>query len=391
MDFSFTPEQEAFRQEVRKFLAAERDAGSYTTRSNNFWEMDRDFTKKVAAQGWIGLTWPKEHGGQGRSYIDRTIFMEELLRFQAPSGCYLLGDRQVGPALMSFGTPEQRQTYLPPILSGEAMFCLLFSEPNAGSDLVSVQSSAVQDGDHWIINGQKVWTSGGHLADYGWMLARTDPNAQQKHKGLSEFIIDMKSPGVTVRPLVNIAGKHHFNEIFFDDVRVHQSNLVGQVNRGFYQIMEQMDYERAGLERLMQDYPLYERLIEYAKQPQADGTVLWEDPVVRDQVAQLEIEYQAGRLLCYYISWILDQGRVPNYEAAMCKAFCTKWKQKITEVATRLMGPYGQLMPGSLHAPFDGEAPDTYLIARSYTLQGGTTEVLKNIVARKGLRLPTLG
>jgi alkylation response protein AidB-like acyl-CoA dehydrogenase len=390
MEVGFTEEQEQFREEVRLFLKSEMEAGEFTGRSSEIWHYSHGLSKKFAERGWIGMTWPKEHGGQGRTYVDRAILMEECLKFQAPIGIHFMGDRQVGPAIIHFGSDWQKAEFLPRILNGEAPFCLLFSEPDAGSDLVSVRTTAIADGDRYIVNGQKVWNSYAHEADYGWLLARTDPDAPEKHKGCSEFILDMHSPGVTVRPLINIVGVHSFNEVFLEDVRVPKEYLVGQVNRGFYQIMEQMDYERAGLERLMQNYPLYKMLLQYVKETLRNGVPLAEDPLVRDEIAQLEIDFEAGRLFCYYIAWLLDQGRIPNYEAALCKAYCTHFEQGLTEVATRIMGPYGQLMPGSRHAPCKGEAPEIYLLGRSFTIQGGTQEILKNIVSRRGLKLPTL-
>jgi len=388
MDFGFTEEQDQFRKEVQLFLKSEIETRSITTRSNYFFYSNKTFSRKFAEKGWIGLTWPKQYGGRGRSYVDRAILMEECLKVQTPLGFHFLGDRQVGPALIHFGTQEQKAKFLPQILNAEISFCLLFSEPDAGSDLVSVRTSAIKDGDNYILNGQKVWTSWGHQADFGWLLARTDSDTPKKHQGLSEFIMDMHSPGVTIQPIINIVGEHHFNEVFFDDVRVPKANLVGQENRGFYQIMEQMDYERAGFERLMQNYPLYNRLLQYVKETHRNGAPLGLDPLVRDQIAKLEIDFQAGRLFCYYVAWLLDQGKIPTYEAALCKSFCTQFEQQLTEVATQTMGPYGQLMPGSRYAPFDGEAAEIYLFSRSYTIQGGTVEILKNIVAQRGLNLP---
>ncbi|MDY6972180.1 MAG: acyl-CoA dehydrogenase family protein [Desulfatiglans sp.] len=390
MDFELTDEQKQFRQEVRSFLQAEMEAGTINTRSNNFFEHNKSFSKKMSEKGWVGMTWPKEFGGQGRSYLDRIILVEECLRVQAPLGAHFLGDRQVGPAIIHAGTKEQQDKYLPLILNADISFCLLFSEPEAGSDLVSARTLAERDGDDYILNGQKVWNSGAHLSDYGWCLAKTDPKAAKKHLGLSEFIIDMKSPGVDVRPTLNLLGEHHFNEVFLDNVRVPKDYLVGEVNRGFVQLMQQMDYERAGLERLMQNFPLYGKLIQFVKDNRRNGIPLSKDPMVRDQIAQLEIDFNAGRLLCYQVAWLLDQGRIPSREAALCKAYCTQFKQRLAETATRIMGPYGVLMPGSPYAPFDGEAPENYLYSRSYTLQGGTVEVLKGIVARRGLQLPTL-
>lgn len=389
MNFGFTEEQRKFRQEVRDFLEKEKANGSIGARGGGMLEgRSPEFSKKVAERGWIGMTWPKQYGGQGRSYVDRAIMMEEFLRYQAPISYHFLGDRQVGPALIHFANDELKNEYLPQIRAGELSFCLLFSEPDAGSDLVSAKTSAREDGDYYVINGQKVWTSGGHLAELGWLLARTDPQAP-KRKGLSEFIIDMKTPGITIRPLINIAGAHSFNEVFFDEVRIPKRNLVGEKNRGFYQIMAQMDYERAGLERLMQNYPLYVDILDYVKKTSRNGLPLKNDSRIKHSLAQVEIEYNVGRLFCYYVAWVLDQGRIPNLEAAMCKAYCTQYEKRLSDLATRILGPAGQLMPESYGAPLNGLAAECYLWSPSYTIQGGSVEVLKNIVATRGLGLPT--
>ena len=392
MRFHFTEEQEAFRREVRDFLREERDAGTFAPDVGEL--VGRpflEFSRKLAKRGWIGMTWPRQYGGQGRSYVDKMILNEELMKVQAPIGYHFAADRQVGPALMIFGAEWQKEFFLPRIIRAEEhmKFCLLFSEPGAGSDLVAVSTRAEKYGDHYVINGQKVWTSGGHEADYGWMLARTNLDSSvPKHQGCSEFIIDMKTPGITVRPLINMAGEHSFNEVFFDDVRIDEKYLVGKENAGFQQIMAQMDYERAGIERLLQNYPVYERLIGHVRKMDKgggdQGFYYW----VRDQVAQLEIEFNVGRLLCYQTAWIIDQGRKPSSEAALTKAFCTQYEQRLNDLAMRILGPLSQIKKGGPWSAFDGLPARGYLWGPSYTLQGGSVEVLKNIVALRGLGLP---
>lgn len=390
MDFGFTEEQERFRQKVQDFLEEKIKSGAFQTTSNGWIESySQEFSKEMSKRGWIGMTWPKEYGGQERTYIDRAILMEEMLTYQAPIGYHFLADRQVGPAIMHFGNEDQKKEYLPKIINAEISFALGLSEPNAGSDLVSVRTSAKEEGDYFILNGQKVWTTGAHRADCIWMIVRTDPEAP-KHKGISEFIVDLKSPGVTIRPIINMAGVHSFNEVFFEDVKVPKENLVGVKNRGFYQLMAQVDYERAGLERLMQNYPLFVYLLEYVKKEKRNGQPLCKDPNIRNTLAELEIEYQVGRLFCYQVAWTLTQGRIPNYEAALCKAYCTQYEQRLSDATTRILGVSGRLMPGSKWAPLDGEAANSYLWAVSYTIQGGSLEVLKNIVATRGLGLPVV-
>ncbi|MDY7033517.1 MAG: acyl-CoA dehydrogenase family protein [Thermodesulfobacteriota bacterium] len=388
MDFGFTEEQDKLRQKVRDFLEERLKIGDFQVTSNGWIESySQEFSKEMSNKGWIGMTWPGEYGGKGHTYIDRAILMEEMLTYQAPIGFHFLGDRQVGPAIMHFGNEEQKKEYLPKIINADIAFAIGLSEPNAGSDLVSVKTFAKEEEDCFVMNGQKVWTTGAHRADYIWMIARTDLEAP-KHKGISEFIVDLKSPGVTVRPIINIAGVHSFNEVFFDDVKIPKENLVGVKNRGFYQLMAQVDYERAGLERLMQNYPLFVYLLDYVKKEERDGQSICKNPHVRNTLAELEIEYQVGRLFCYQVAWTLTQGHIPNREAALCKAYCTQYEQRLSDAATRILGLGGRLMPGSKWAPLNGEAPDSYLWAVSYTIQGGSLEVLKNIVATRGLGLP---
>lgn len=394
MDFTFTEEQDRFRQEVRDFLKAELEAGTFSTHSAGLvGEPSQEFSRKMAQKGWIGLTWPKEYGGQGRTYVDKMILNEELFKVHAPVGYHFLADRQVGPALMEFGTDWQKEFFLPRIVGAEnnMNFCLLFSEPNAGSDLAAVSTKALRDGDSYVINGQKIWTTGGHLAAYGWLLARTNfDSSVPRHVACSEFILDMKTPGVTVRPIINMAGVHSFNEVFFDDVRIHKKYLVGQENDGFKQIMAQVDYERAGIERLMQNYPVYDRLKKYVKEMDGESHGAEYYSWVRDSMAQLEIEFGAGRLLCYYTAWLVDQGKQVSSQAAMTKAFCTLYEQRVNDVAMRILGPMSQIRRAEQWSPspFIEDLVESYLWAPSYTLQGGSVEILKNIVALRGLGLP---
>jgi len=391
MQFTFTEAQEKFREKVSSFLQAELKAGSFTTVSSDLVQWgSREFSLKLAEQGWIGMTWPEEFGGQGRTYVEKSILMEELFKVQAPVGFHFLGDRQVGPALIASGSEWQKEYFLPRIVRADegTSFCLLFSEPNAGSDLAGVSTKAVRDGDDYVVNGQKVWTSGAHLADYGWLLARTDFDpATYRYTTCSEFILDMKTPGITVRPIKNMVGDQTFNEVFFDDVRINQKYLVGQENSGFQQIMAQVDYERAGLERLMQNYPLFIQLKEYVKDMDRTGTDHACYPVVRDQIAMLEIEYNVGRLLCYYTAWMIDQGQVLSSQAALCKAFCTQYEQKVNDIASRVAGPLCQIRHSPKWSVMGGDLAESLLWDPSYTIQGGCIEILKNIIATRGLGL----
>jgi alkylation response protein AidB-like acyl-CoA dehydrogenase len=380
MDFALTPEQQTFRQEIRTFLAS-AVAPDATTEDGWIVGFSREFSRKLGERGWIGLTWPKKYGGQERSYLDRVILTEELLRAGAPVAAHWLGDRQIGPALLAYGSEEQKAEILPRVTTGEIVFCLGMSEPGSGSDLASLRTKAVEEGDYFSLTGQKIWTSFAHVADYAYLVARTDPNAP-KHKGISEFLIDMKTPGITVRPLVDITGQHHFNEVFFDNVRVEKKWLIGEQNRGWYQIASQLDYERSGIERLLSNYPLFRDAVRYA---QEQG--LTNDPLVRNQLAQLQIELDMGRFMVYKVAWFLSKGMVPNYEAAMAKCFCTEVEQRVAQTVSNLLGDYAVLLPGSPAARLAGRAAQEYLYAPAYTIQGGTSNVLRNIMAIRGLGL----
>jgi len=389
MDFRLTEEQKKFRQEVRDFLEGEIRQGLWEP-SCDAWIMgyDPEFTKRVAQKGWIGLTWPKEYGGQGRSFIDRLILTEEMLRYGAPAACHWFADRQIGGAVLHYGTEEQKKELLPRIIKGEATVGLGMSEPEAGSDLASLKMKAVEDGDDYIIDGQKTWTSGGSHMNWIYLVARTDPNVP-KHKGISEFVVDTNLPGVTVQRIVDITGGVHFNEVFFDGVRVPKRYLIGEKNGGWKQILNQLDYERSGMERLMANYPLFTALIQYTKETKRNGKPLVEDPVIRSKLAQLKIELEIGRLLMYRVALVMDEGQAPNWESSMAKAYGTAFEQRLASTAIEILGLYGQLSPESKWVPVHGMAYHSYLSSKGYSLQAGTSEILKNILALRKLGLPS--
>lgn len=388
MDFKFTEEQERFRQEVRNFLEEEIRQGTFEPKCDAWiQEYSPEFTKKLAGKGWIGLTWPKKYGGQERTEIDRFILTEEMLRYGAPGACHWFSDRQIGRSILAYGTDEQKKEYLPKILRGEAYIGLGMSEPQAGSDLASLQTRAIADGEYYVINGQKMWTSCVKMMNYMYLVARTDPEAP-KHRGISEFIIDTSSPGITVTPTIDITGSEAWAEVFFDNVRVPKNCLIGEKNRGFYQILNQLDFERSGLERLMGNYPLFDALIKYARGNLRNGQPLSKDTLIRHKLAKLQIEFEIGRLLVYRVATVIDKGRAPNVEAAMAKAYSTTFEQNLASVAMEILGLYGQLLAKSKLVPISGMAPHSYLGSKGYSLQAGTTEILRNIVAQRGLGLP---
>lgn len=390
MDFRFTEDQERVRREVRDFLEGALRQGSFEPRCDAWIEgYSPEFSRKIAQRGWIGLTWPKEYGGQGRSYLDRLVLTEELLRYGAPVAAHWFSDRQIGPSIIAHGSEEQKQEFLPRIVRAEAFFGIGMSEPGAGSDLASLQTRAIEEGDYYVINGQKVWTSGAQHFTHCYLVTRTDPEAP-KHKGISELIVDMRQSGITIRPLTDITGAQHFNEVFFDNVRVPKKHLIGVKNRGWYQIASQLDYERSGIERVMGNYPLFTAIFDYARQTQRNSKqFLSQNPIIRHKLAELAVEFEVGRVLIYRIAWMLSQGQVPNYEAAMTKVYATEFEQRLANTAMQILGLYGQLKADSKWVAIMGRGVQSYLFCPGYTLQAGTSEILRNIVAMRGLGLPS--
>jgi alkylation response protein AidB-like acyl-CoA dehydrogenase len=383
MDFRPTEEQAQLRAEVRDFVANDPAIASRPYPEDGWISgYDPAFSRRVAERGWIGMTWPKLHGGQERSYLERLIVTEELLLAGAPVAAHWFGDRQIGPALLVHGSEDQKNEFLPRIRQAEISFCVGMSEPNAGSDLANLQTRADLDGESFVIRGQKIWTSYAAEADFCYLVARTDSEAVP-HKGISELLIPMNAAGITIRPIVDMVGEEHFAELFFDDVRVPQSSLIGELNRGFYQIMGQLDYERSGIERLISNTPLWSDAKRLARER---GLV--ENPLIRQRIAEIEIAWQAGRGMIYKVAQILSEGRSPNFEAAAAKTFCTSLEQRIASFASELLGPASQLALGSRRAPLGGRSARSLLYSPAYTIQGGTNNILRNIVAERGLGLP---
>jgi alkylation response protein AidB-like acyl-CoA dehydrogenase len=288
---------------------------------------------------------------------------------------------------VAYGTEEQKKEYLPRICGAEISFALGLSEPEAGSDLASVKTQARLDGDRYVINGQKVWTSAAHHQTHLYLLARTDPDAP-KHKGLSEFIVDLKTPGVTVRPILDPTGGEHFNEVFLDDVKIPAANLVGSENNGWKQITTQLDYERSGIERLMGNYPLFDELRRHIHGDTENGKALRDDPVMRYRIAELEAGFEVGRMLIYRVAWMLDRGILPNYESAMAKLYATEFQQRLTDTIITMLGSYGDLTSESRLALLGGMAVSAYLFSPGLTLMAGTSEILRTLIAQRGLGLP---
>jgi len=389
MRFKYDPELEAFRQEIREFLAKELPPEEERIRRSyegGFRSPEEEkeyvmgFQRKLAERGWLAMAWPKEYGGGGASHLHQLVYNEEMAYHNAPVGN--MGIAWVGPSLMLYGTEEQKRRFLPRIAKAQDWWCTLYSEPGAGSDLASLQTRAVRDGDDWIINGQKIWTTGAHLADWGWLAARTDPNAP-KHKGITMFVVDMKSPGITVRPLINMAGRHGFNEVFFEDVRVPGENVVGEVNRGWYHMAVALDFERSGIQAFAGGRRSVERLVELAKQR---PELVERRPTIRYELADRAIEVEVGTFLAYRVASMQAKGLIPNHEASASKLFGSELTQRIALTGMHLLGLAGQLRQGSKWLIVDQATP--YLNAVSATIAAGTSEIQRNIIATRGLGLP---
>ena len=394
MDFRFSEEEEAFREEVRKWLKetiplrwTEIDPGLWDETEES-WALLRQFQRKLGQRGWLAPAYPKEYGGSEISHVKRLILAEELYYHRAPVGIEMeISVNWVGGAISLFGTEKQKKKYLTEVAKGESCFCLGYSEPNSGSDLASIQTRAVEDGDSWVINGQKTWCSFAHYANYCWLGARTDPNVP-KHKGISMFIIDMKTPGITVRPLINILNRHSFNEVFLDDVRVPKDALIGEKNNGWYQLAMALDFERSLIGTAAANQRLIEELIQYVKEAKRSGNSPGDDPLIKDELAELVVENEVLRMMCYRIAWMCSKDLHPSYESSMSLLFSSELLRRIANVGMRVLGHYGELDQDSKWAVFSARAMRTYLSCISIGVGGGTNEIQRNIVAMRGLGLP---
>jgi alkylation response protein AidB-like acyl-CoA dehydrogenase len=391
MEFRDTPEQAAWRTEVRTFVQKEKpqnpgaDGGPMNFEAmDDMRSMMREWRGKLAERGWVAPAWPKEYGGAGLGVMDQFIMNEEFAeaRVMNVGG---MGTSMIGPTLIIHGNDDQKKEHLSRILQGEVQWCQGYSEPGSGSDLASLQTRAVRDGDDFVINGQKIWTSGAHRADWMFMLARTDPDAP-KHRGISYFLLDMKGPGVTVRPLINLANGHMFNEVFFEDVRVPAKNVIGEINRGWYIGTTTLDFERSSIGNAVgQRQALEYYLREYGKLKK-DGR-LNTSASVPGELADRWIEAATAKMLSYRVITIQAEGRVPNHEASIAKLFNTELSQRIARTAIKMVGMHGNITDPKV-APMRGRGAATYMGTVSSTIAGGTSEVQRNIVATRGLGLP---
>ena len=345
----------------------------------------REWADALAERGWVAPHWPSEYGGAGLTAMEQFIFNEEMAKADAPavggSGVMLLG-----PTLLVHGTDEQKQKYLPSILSGETRWTQGYSEPGAGSDLGSLQTRATRDGDEFVVNGQKIWTSSAHQATAIFALVRTNPDAP-KHRGISFLLIDdIKTPGLTVRPLIDMAWGHHVNETFFEDVRVPASNVLGEVDRGWYVGMTLLDYERSGISGAVSQRRDLDELLAAARDD--ERSVLGRSPALRDRLADRALAIEVCYQLSMRIASMQAAGMVPNYEASIGKMFSSEHGQELYRVGIRAFGLYGDLWPGDARAPLHGKHIRGYVRSIPSTIGGGSSEIQRNIIATRGLGLP---
>jgi alkylation response protein AidB-like acyl-CoA dehydrogenase len=390
VDLSLTPQEESFRDEVRTWLE-ENDPGPEPETFDEIVQFRREWQLKMHEAGWAGISWPKEYGGRGATMIEQAIFVMEATLAQTPPPANVLGLAMGGPVVIAHGTEEQKQRYLEPILTAEEIWCQGFSEPESGSDLASLKTKAVKEGDEWVVTGQKVWTTYAQYAKWCMLVARTDPDAP-KHQGLTYFLLDMEQDGVQVRPLVQITGEGEFNEIFLDGARIPDENVIGEVGGGWGVAITTLMNERAGLAfgAIAQIRNSINRLLKLANETRVNGGTAAEDSYYRQRLAQLHIEAETMRLNAYRgLTKTMESG-TPGPEGSLGKWQWADIHQGITELAMDIEGPYSPLARGAEHAVEDGQWQYAFLRSRANSIEGGTTDILKNIIAERVLGLPRM-
>jgi alkylation response protein AidB-like acyl-CoA dehydrogenase len=385
MDFAFSEEEERFRSELRAFLAAELPdwwQGMFVDDARVFPETRR-FCEKLAARGWLTMAWPRQYGGAEASVWKQAVLREEMWAHLEPRGPQYMNLNYIGPCIMRFGTEEQKRRFLPPMAAGKVLWTQGFSEPGAGSDLASLTTRAEERDGQFVVNGQKVWNSYADApADWCFLLARTDP-AAPKHRGLSVFLLDMLTAGITVRPIGSMAGPHELNEIFLDDVVVGRDCLLGEKNRGWEVVTTGLTFERVGNARYARAARILDLLVEHANETGLSG-----DADVRQKLADLRVRCEAARLLSYRVISMEAEGRVPSVEASIARLHNVQVEQLAGHVGLEILGLTGQLMQGEKWAPLRGLVYRQWVGNIPTTIVAGTTEVQKNIIAERGLGLP---
>ncbi|MBI4271339.1 MAG: acyl-CoA dehydrogenase family protein [Candidatus Rokubacteria bacterium] len=394
MHFDLSAEDRAFRDGLREWLAVNwpedwaRVRGRFASQDEQFAFL-REWQRRLYDAGWVGLQWPREYGGRGATIMQQAIFYEETARARAPELPNVIGLDMAGPALITHGTDAQKRAHLRTILSAEEIFCQGFSEPDAGSDVAALQTRAVRDGDDFVVHGQKVWTTYAQYADWCILLARTDP-AAPKHKGLTFFLMDMRSPGLTVRPLRQISGEPEFNEMFFDGVRVPGANVVGRVNGGWQVALTTLMFERGPrtISRQLHLRHAIDAAVEMARRTERAGVPAAADPVIRQRLAQLVIDGEALRFSNLRALTRMLRGEPPGPEGSAAKLFWSEAVQRVLELVLEIEGPYAMLAKGSARAIEDGFWQLRFLRSRGDTIAAGTSEINRNILAERVLGLP---
>ena len=388
MEYQFSDEDVAFRKEVSDFIERELP-WDWRVRAVDAEEPEDAklvlaFRKKLADKGWLTMAWPEEYGGQAAPHIRQLVFNEEMAYHGVPAS--EMGVRMIGPVLMLYGTEEQKRYFLPRIARADILWAQGYSEPDSGSDLASVQTRAVEDGDDFVITGSKIWNGAHAGADWMFMLVRTVEDAP-KHRGISFLLTEMDAPGITVEKIPMMWDAYR-SLVTFDNVRVPKSNLVGELNRGWYVGAALLDFERSGVDRPARAARVLSDLVQFCKQTERYGRPLSEDPLVRSRLARMAVEIEAARMMCYNVAWMQSQGEVPNKEASITKAFGSEMMTRIYRLGMQLMGPFGQLKPDSKWAPLQGRIENAYLRSGGDTVAAGTSEIQRNIIATRGLGLP---
>ncbi len=399
MDLSLTPEESAFQRQVRGWLRKNLPKRERGEEPGEFGSAKRiaalkAWQRKLHDAGYLAMGWPREYGGRLDGGGDRrtllmhqTIVAEELVKARAPSTIGMMGIQMVGPTLLQFGTEEQKRRHLPKILSAEEIWCQGYSEPGSGSDLASLQTRAELVGDCFVVNGQKVWTSNAQFADWMFCLVRTDPQAP-KHKGISYLLIDMKTPGITIRPLVQMTGDKGFNEVFFEDVKVPRANLVGELNQGWQVANTTLAHERNMLGSTTRTQQMFHGLLQIAQAKQRNGRPATKDPVVRQKLAELATSVEAMRLHSYRQLTDLLRGRHPGIAASVNKLVSTELNHRICAFALELLGSYGPLDRKSRYVTDRGIWPYEFMFTLGLIIGGGTSQIQKNIISERGRGMP---
>ena len=392
MDFNFTPEEDAFRQALRSWLQDNLPEGYDPTHFDDIdedarFEYQRTWQQTASKNRWVGIHWPEEYGGRSASLMEMFIFNQEMQQAHAPRFANTLGLMMSGPTLIHWGTEEQKQRYLPRILAADEIWCEGLSEPGAGSDLASMQTRAVEDGDYFVITGQKVWTSYAHRADFIQLFVRTDPDAP-KHRGISCLVVDMKTPGITVRPLVQITGDAEFNEVFFEEVPRSQDQSHRPKNEGWKVLVTTLMHERAGIGSGLPVHRQFAELLKVSKEVEINGQPACDDPAVRQQLAQFSIECKAITYNMFRSFSKRLKGNPPGPEGSVNKLTGSELNMRLARFATELLGPHAQLAQGSRYSIDNGRWPRAALWSRLLTIGGGTSEIQKNILGERVLGLP---